>query len=316
LLTDAAAAGRAEDEGWRVRKDGSQFWASVVITALYDDGGKLLGFAKVTRDLTQRRAMEEAEHEARVQAEQSSRLKDEFLATVSHELRTPLNVLVGTVWRLRDRQQDAEERGRLIAVLERSAMLLTRLVKDLLDTSEMIAGRVRLDLRPVELGAIVESAIEVVEAEARDKGVAIHRNLSLATGPVLGDAVRLQQIVWNLVINAIKFTETGGTVEVTLARVGAEVMVSVSDTGRGIATDFLPHVFDRFAQADRTTTRSHGGMGLGLAIVRHLAEAHGGRVVAASAGIERGATFSVYLPVPALLARPSDVLHEAVRPDR
>ena len=302
-LHEARTNGTFRDEGWRVRKDGTRFWASVTIDALYDDGGAVRGFAKVTRDLTERRAAEEAERDGRRAAEHANRLKDEFLATVSHELRTPLNVMSGGVWRLKHGKfETVEERDRLLDTLDRNLRLLTRLVADLLDTSRMLTGKAQLELLPVELGPVVDEAVETVRPAAIARSIQIHQHLGGSTGPILGDAQRLQQIFWNLIANAVKFTDPGGSVTVRVSRVGTEAVVQVQDTGRGIPADFLPHVFDRFTQADSTSTRQYGGMGLGLAIARHLTEAHGGRIVARSGGIGQGATFDVYFPIPALAA--------------
>lgn len=300
-LEIAARDGRVEDEGWRVRKDGSTFWANVVITALFDRAGHLRGFAKVTRDLTERRRTEQAEQERRRAAEEANRLKDHFLATVSHELRTPLNVLTGTIWRIRSLEMDSVDRERAMNALERNVKLMTRLVEDLLDVSRMISGQLALDLRPVELGSVIQTSLEAVLPAARAKSVTIHTSLSPSARPILGDALRLQQVVWNLLSNALKFTDAGGGVEVRLARQGVEVVLQVRDSGRGIAPSFLPRLFDRFTQQDASSTREAGGMGLGLSIVKHLAELHGGRVVAHSEGSGKGATFEVCFPVPAMI---------------
>ena len=300
-LRTAIDEGHFLDEGWRLRSDGSTFWASVVITPLYDSPGQLRGFAKVTRDLTERRRHEQLERDARRNAEEANRLKDEFLATVSHELRTPLNVLTGIIWRLHNLELSPEEHRRAIGTLERNARLMTRLVEDLLDVSAIVTGKLTLDVRPVELGLVVQRALEAAMPAARAKNLTLQVSLSPAAGPILGDAMRLQQILWNLLSNAIKFTDAGGQVEVRLGRQGVEVVLQIRDSGRGIAAAFLPRIFERFSQADSTATREISGMGLGLAIVKHLAELHGGRVAAFSEGEGKGSTFEVYFPVPALL---------------
>jgi len=305
-LATALAEGRYEDECWRVRKDGSTFWARVVITPLRDASGTLQGFAKVTGDLTVRRRAEESEEGRRV-AEETNRLKDEFLATVSHELRTPLNILTGNVWRLRSTQMGEADRESVLGALDRNVRLMTRLVEDLLDMSRMLTGNLHLDLAPVELASVIESTIENLAPAARAKNLTIHTSLSVSAGPVLGDSNRLQQVIWNLLSNAVKFTDVGGRIEVRLVRKDVDVVMQVRDTGRGIATRFLPNLFDRFTQADPSTTREFGGMGLGLSVVKHLAEAHGGRVTAFSEGEGRGTTFDVYLPVPATLTPPDTI---------
>ena len=310
-LARAAEDGQFEDEGWRVRKDGSRFWANVVITALKRDG-ELQGFAKVTRDLTRRRQMEESERAARLAAEKANRMKDEFLATVSHELRTPLNVMTGTIWRMRSgKESDPAALGRLIDTLDRNVRLQTRLVEDLLDVSRMVTGKLQLDIAPVELGPVIETSLEVVDAAAKAKGLNISTDLA-PTGPILGDPQRLQQIFWNLLSNAVKFTPSSGEIQIVQRREGLDVVVAIRDTGRGIARDFLPHMFDRFSQAEESRTRSYGGLGLGLSIVKHLVEAHGGQISAESEGEHKGTTFRVSFPVPTLTI-PADALEPALR---
>lgn len=237
------------------------------------------------------------EHTARKEAEMANRSKDEFLATVSHELRTPLNAILGWAHMLRASALDPTTQTRALETIERNARSQAQLIEDILDVSRIVTGKLRLDVRPVDLPAVVEDAIDAVRPAADAKGIRIETILDPRAGPVSGDPNRLQQVVWNLVNNAVKFTEKDGRVQVRLQRANSHIEIVVSDTGQGIATDFLPYVFDRFKQADATSTRRHGGLGLGLAIVRHLVEMHGGTVRADSPGEGAGATFTVQLPL-------------------
>ncbi|MDP2274347.1 MAG: ATP-binding protein [Archangium sp.] len=251
----------------------------------------------------QRDELFQSEKAARLDAEKNSRMKDEFLATLSHELRTPLNSIMG--WsQILKRVRDPETVDKGIAVIERNAQLQKQLIEDLLDMSRIISGKVRLDVQLVDLAAVIEAALQSVQPAADAKNIRLQATLDRMTNPVKGDPSRLQQIVWNLVSNAIKFTPKGGRVQVVLERVNSHVEISVSDTGEGIKPEFLPHVFDRFRQADESTTRRHGGLGLGLSIVKQLTELHGGSVRAASPGERQGATFVVMLPVLVLHAEP------------
>ncbi|MFL6256543.1 MAG: PAS domain S-box protein [Pyrinomonadaceae bacterium] len=231
------------------------------------------------------------------EAHESSRLKDEFLATVSHELRTPLTAILGWAQMLRIGQFDAAAARHAFETVERNARAQAQLIDDLLDVSRIITGKLRIDVRPIDPNSFIEAAVESVRPAAEAKGVRLQKVLDTGTVSVSGDPVRLQQVIWNLLSNAIKFTPRGGRVQVRLERVNSHVEVAVSDTGAGIPAEFLPHVFDRFRQADQKTTRQHGGMGLGLSIVRHLVELHGGTVRAESDGEGHGATFTVLLPV-------------------
>ena len=251
------------------------------------------------------RAETEALTHARAAAEHASRLKDEFLATVSHELRTPLAAIFGWTQALRRNHRDEAQLARGLETIERNVRLQTQLVSDLLDVSRIVSGKMRLELRPLQPATYVDSVIETVRPGADAKGVAIEAALDRNAGPVLADPARLQQILWNLLSNAVKFTPAGGRIRVSLARRADAVVLAVEDTGIGIGPDFLPFVFDRFRQVDSSTTRRHGGLGLGLAIVRHLVELHGGTVRAESAGEGRGARFVVALPRAAALAAPA-----------
>ena len=233
----------------------------------------------------------------RLQAEESSQLKDEFLATVSHELRTPLTPLMGWTHLLRSQKVDAATLASALEVIERNVRAQTQIVNDILDVSRIMTGKLRLEMRAVTLAPIIEAAIETVRPAAIAREIRITASLDQLVDDVRCDADRLQQIVWNLLSNAIKFTAEGGEVNVSLSRKNSKAQIIVSDTGQGISADFLPHVFDRFRQADSSYTRKHGGLGLGLAIVRHLVELHGGTVEAHSAGEEQGARFTVFLPL-------------------
>lgn len=237
------------------------------------------------------------EHVAREEAETANRAKDEFLATVSHELRTPLNAILGWAHMLRANKLDQTTQTRALETIERNAKSQAQLIEDILDVSRIVTGKLRLEVRPVELAAVIDAAIDAVRPAADAKGIRIETILDPRAGPVSGDPNRLLQIVWNLVSNAVKFTGKGGRVQVQLQRVGSYVKIVVSDTGQGISAEFLPYVFDRFRQADATSTRRHGGLGLGLAIVRHLVEMHGGTADANSPGEGMGATFIVKLPL-------------------
>jgi PAS domain S-box-containing protein len=236
--------------------------------------------------------------EAAKRAEDAGRIKDEFLATVSHELRTPLNAIVGWAHILRERNHD-EALAKGIDVIHRNAQAQAKIIEDILDVSRIITGNLRLDLKPADLLATIRNAIEVVGASANAKQIAIDFTPPVESCVVTADHERLQQVVWNLLSNAVKFTEKGGRISVSVRCSSVFVSLAVSDTGSGIDAQFLPYVFDRFKQADSSTTRRVGGLGLGLAIVRHIVELHGGRVVVDSAGLGRGATFTVTLPVSA-----------------
>ena len=310
-LREAARTGRFVDTGWRVRKDGTQFWANVTITAMRDEGGRLIGYAKLTRDLTERRRTEaiemasqereevlDAERNARMSAQRATRMKDEFLATLSHELRTPLSAILGwTQILLRGHVGPGVDLQRGVEVIERNARAQMQLIDDLLDLSRIMTGKLRLDLQQVPIIDVVQAAVDSAGPAAAAKEIRLSQLLDPSRAVVNGDAGRLQQVVWNLLTNAIKFTPRGGQVQVVLQRVNSHIELIVADNGIGIPAEFLPHVFDRFSQYDGSATRAHGGLGLGLAICRQLVELHGGTIRAASPGEGKGATFSVDLPV-------------------
>ncbi|WP_449419134.1 response regulator [Phormidium nigroviride] len=302
-LEQAVAAGQAEDERWHIRKDGSRFWASGILTSLQDEAG-LRGFAKIMRDFTERKQAEDEraqllirEQNARTQAETANRMKDEFLATLSHELRSPLNAMLGWLRLLNTRKFDEKTTAKAMETIERSARAQAQLVEDLLDVSRIIQGKVRLNVRPVELVTVIEAALDTVRPAAEAKEIRLQTIFDSTGGLVAGDSDRLQQIVWNLLSNAVKFTLKGGQVQVCLERVNSHVEIAVSDTGLGIKPEFLPFVFDRFRQADSSIARTYTGLGIGLAIVRHLVELHGGSVRAQSEGEGKGATFTIKLPL-------------------
>ena len=241
--------------------------------------------------------MWQREQAARSEAEKANRLQDEFLAVLSHELRSPLNPILMWSKLLRSCQFDRETSNRGLETIERNVALQTRLVDDLLDVSQIQQGKFSLHFSSVNLAVIIRAALEIVEMAALAKSIQIQLKLDENTGLVWGDAVRLQQVVWNLLSNAVKFTPASGRVEVILKCFGAQAQIQVSDTGKGINSDFLPYVFERFRQADSATTRTYGGLGLGLSIVRHLVELHQGTVQAESPGEGLGATFTINLPL-------------------
>ena len=288
----ARRAGEPAQGELRLRRarDGVYRWQLVHVMPQRDGHGALGGWIITATDVHD-------EKEARHEVERASRAKDEFLATVSHELRNPLNAILGWTRMLRAGKLDAERAARALETIERNATMQASLVEDILDVSRIITGKLVLKVGAVDLCAVVSSALETVRLAADAKQIRVDLDLDDRLDLAAGDPERLQQVVWNLLSNAIKFTPRGGTVEVRTRRDGEQVELSVRDDGQGIAPDFLPFVFDRFRQADSTSTRVHGGLGLGLAIVRHLVELHGGTVAVASEGLGKGATFTVRLPL-------------------
>jgi CheY-like chemotaxis protein len=247
--------------------------------------------------MRQRDQFEDEILQAKRAAEEAARAKDEFLASVSHELRTPLTAILGWSRMLQTGTLDEKMAARALDAIERNAESQNQLIGDLLDFSRIISGRMRLDVGRVELAEVVEAAMDVVSPAADAKEIRLQTTLDPKAGPVSGDRERLQQVMWNLLSNAVKFTPKGGRVQVRLARVNSSVEITVSDTGQGISPEFLPYVFDRFRQADQTTTRRQAGLGLGMSITRHLVELHGGTIRAESPGEGQGSTFVVKLPV-------------------
>ena len=285
--------------------DGAFRWFLTRINPLRDSHGSIVRWFGTNTDVdSQRRTAEELR--------EANRLKDEFLATVSHELRTPLTAILGWAHMLRVKQFDEQSTTNAVETIERNARSQSQLIDDLLDVSRIIAGNLRLDVRQVDPASFIESAIEALRPAAEAKNVRIQKVMDTGVVSVAGDPSRLQQVVWNLLSNAIKFTPKGGRVQIRLERINSHIEIAVSDTGAGIKPEFLPHVFERFRQADQKTTRQHGGLGLGLAIVRHLIELHGGTVQAESPGEGQGATFVVNLPIVPVYQK--DNLAERVHP--
>ncbi len=271
---------------------------------LRDRDGNVTRWFGTSTDIDDRRQAEldraqllEREQRARRDAERLNRLKDEFLATVSHELRTPLQAMMGWAHILRNENVDREQLRKGLETIERNAKAQSQLIDDILDVSSIIAGKVRIRADTFDVASVIEAALKTVRPASRAKGVEVVSNLPLDSGSMVGDADRLQQVVWNLLSNAVKFTPRGGKVTIGVHRRDSQLAITVSDTGNGISEEFLPSVFERFRQADSGSNRTFGGLGLGLAIVRHLVELHGGTVEAASAGEGKGSTFVVQLPI-------------------
>ncbi|MEH2407348.1 hybrid sensor histidine kinase/response regulator [Nostoc sp.] len=290
---------------------GSIRWVQVRSSPMLSGQGELLGYVGTLEDITERKQAEEVraqvirEQTARQEAEAANRMKDEFLAVLSHELRTPLTSMLGWSKILRSKKLDEKATSRALEAIERNATSQMQLIEDILDVSRIIRGQLRLNVSAVNLISVMEAALEAVRPLAEPKDIKLNTVLDTSVGSVYGDPARLQQVVWNLLTNAIKFTPKGGRVEVNLSVVCGEgqqtthkyAQIQVIDTGIGISSEFLPKVFERFRQADSTTTRSHNGLGLGLAIVRHLVELHKGTIFAESLGTGEGATFTVRLPL-------------------
>jgi PAS domain S-box-containing protein len=304
-LRRAREHGRFVDECLQVRQDGRTFNAHVTLTAVRSaEAGELHGFALVVRDVTERTRLEGDLRRRAEDLAAANHAKEAFLATLSHELRTPLNAMLGWTRLLRLGKLNAAQMARALEIIERNARIQEQLIADILDVSRIVTGKLRLELRPVELGPVVDAALDAVRPAAEAKGVYLTLEREMPA-TVLGDADRLQQVVWNLLVNAIKFTPPEGRVTVTIDQDGAAARLTVSDTGEGLAPEFLPVIFDRFTQGDASATRPHGGLGLGLSIVRHIVELHGGRVQAFSEGPGQGATFSVQLPIRAIRQLPA-----------
>jgi PAS domain S-box-containing protein len=335
VLREGQSAGLASP-ALLIGADGSERFIDEIGAPIRSSSGRLIGAVLVFRDVGERRRVElerlavaqererllEGERAARSEAERANRVKDDFVATLSHELRTPLSAILGwaQIMRAQPSRPDLMQRG--MEVIERNARMQTQLVSDLLDMSRISSGKLALEMRVVDLAVIVQAALETIQPAAQTKGVALEVDLDSALGPMAGDPARLQQVVWNLLSNAVKFTPAGGKVQVRLERSGAEATIAVRDTGIGIATEFLPSLFERFRQADSATNRRYGGLGLGLAIVKQLVELHGGTVEARSDGEGRGSTFRVRLPISELrlrgeeaIARSAERPQERVLPD-
>jgi PAS domain S-box-containing protein len=292
----------------RACKDGRLLDVSVTISPVKDSTGRIIGVSKVARDISSikrilrdREELLSRETEARNEAERVGRMKDEFLATLSHELRTPLSAILG--WATILRSEDIEipdEFKEGIEVIERNARAQAKLIEELLDMSRVISGKMRLDVQHFDLQVMVAEAVESIRPSAEAKGIRLTRVLDPKGGPMTGDPNRLQQVLWNLLTNAVKFTPKGGRIQVFLRRINSHIEISVADSGQGIPPEFLPHLFTRFSQADTSIARKHGGLGLGLALVKSLVELHGGNVKASSDGDGLGSTFVVSLPLAAV----------------
>jgi len=287
-----------------ISKDGVEIPIEDSGAPIRDGKGKIIGVIIVFHDVSERREAErerekllERERAARREAEIAGRLKDEFLATVSHELRTPLSAIQGWAVMLKKGHLKTEDAPNALDVIERNARLQGEIINDLLDVSQITTGKMRLENAPVEIISLLETSVESLRPQAEIKAVSLTFSTDESAAVVHGDAIRLRQIVWNLLSNSLKFTPAGGRIEVFAEKQGENIEIRVSDTGIGINTKFLPFIFDKFRQGDGSMTRSHGGLGLGLAIVRHLVNRHGGEILAASEGEGRGATFTMRLPL-------------------
>ena len=305
ILSKIKAGQRVDHyETRRICKDGRIIDVSLSVSPVKDGEGRVVGASKIARDITDRKQAEgrreqllQEEQRARTVAERANRMKDEFLATVSHELRTPLNAIIGWCHMLKNKDLDAAVVSRAIDTIDRNARAQAQLVEDILDVSRVITGKLQLSITRVDLAAAIYAAVDSVQLAADTKRIHIEVVADPKIRYIRGDGTRLQQIVWNLLSNAVKFTPEGGRITVRLQRSGSHVHITVADTGEGIAPEFLPMIFERFSQGDSSTTRQRGGLGLGLAIVRHLAELHGGTVMAESAGKGLGAAFTARLPL-------------------
>ena len=319
----------------RLHKDGRRLRISLTISPVRNAAGEVVGAAKIAHDVTALRHHEEelqkvaaerekllsSEREARADAERLGQLKDEFLATLSHELRTPLNAIQGWVTILRMPNATPQDYARGLETIDRNTRAQAQIVADLLDMSRIVSGRMLLEVRPMQLQEVMQSALQTVRPMADSKGIRIHALLDSHVGTVRGDATRLQQVLWNLLMNAIKFTPKNGHIKVTMERVNSHVEIAIEDNGVGIDPEFLPFVFDRFRQADPTISRRYGGLGIGLSIVKSLVELHGGSVRVKSPGPGQGATFIVSLPLYHVLSEetqptgaPSDPLAQVELP--
>jgi PAS domain S-box-containing protein len=298
-----SSGGTHECEYRAVRPDGVVVWITERGRALRDEDGRVEKLVGVSRDVSgQRRAEQErerllvSERAARDEAERQSRLKDEFLATLSHELRTPMNAILGWLSML-GKANAVKDPDQAMAAIQRNALIQAKLIEDLLEMNKLISGTVRLEIAPVDLAEVADSALQALRPTAEAKGVAVAMSVAPALPRIQADERRVQQVLWNLVHNAIKFTPASGRVDVCVMRGGGCVQVAVKDTGQGIPAEFLPFVFDRFRQADPSTTRGAWGLGIGLSIAKHLVELHGGSITASSDGPGCGAAFVVELPI-------------------
>jgi PAS domain S-box-containing protein len=304
----------------RSARDGSYRWHAVRFLPQRDPEGVITGWIGTATDIENFKRAQQAhaelavkEREAREAAEAANRAKDEFLATLSHELRTPLNAMVGWTQMLRSRTLSAEKEQKALETIERNARAQAELIEDILDLSRIIAGKLRIEIHPVDVASIIDGAVDAVRHAAEAKGITLERRTGELPEHFTGDAVRLQQAIWNLLSNAIKFTPPGGRVELDVGASDSAVVVQVTDTGCGISPEFKPFVFDRFRQLDSSSKRTHGGLGIGLAIVRHIVELHGGSAACESAGTGHGATFTLRLPIRDELTAPPIAVAPQIR---
>ncbi|HEY9877524.1 MAG TPA: response regulator [Leptolyngbyaceae cyanobacterium] len=313
-------------EVWFQAPNETRRWVHVRAARMLSDRGNFLGHVGTIEDITERKQAETAnaevirEQAARQEAEVANRMKDEFIAILSHELRTPLNAILGWSRLITSRSCDEKTVSNALEIIHRNATSQAKLIEDILDVSQIVRGKLQLDLRPVDLIGLTQLALETVQPLAEAKAIAITTRFNdCASLQVMGDSMRIQQVIWNLLTNAVKFTPEQGQIEIDLTVVEAEAtnigatlqqyaQIQITDTGKGIEPEFLPHVFDRFRQGDSTTTRTHGGLGLGLAIVSHLIEQHQGKVTAQSAGPNQGSTFTVKLPLLKVEKQPAESL--------
>jgi PAS domain S-box-containing protein len=291
----------------RVAKDGRRIPISLTVSPVKNRAGEIIGASKIARDISQQKLIEQErerllvrEQQLRTEAQAASKLKDEFLATVSHELRTPLNAILGWGTMLRQREVPPDTLKSGIAAIERNARFQAQLIEDLLDVSRIISGKMRLDIKTIEIKPIIKSVLESLQPAAEAKQIHLEMIVDPLANRLRADEARLQQIIWNLLSNSVKFTDKGGLITIRIGRSESAIEIVVTDNGQGINPEFLPYVFDRFQQADASITRKHGGLGLGLAISRHLVELHGGTIEVTSPGIGQGSTFKVRLPVAAI----------------
>lgn len=311
-MGEAAAVGRAIDRKWHVRRDGSRVWTNGLLMPLRGGDGKLQGFARIIRDDTEQKRYEDEreeilarEREARRRAEslrqeveRANRSRDDFLALLAHELRSPLNAILGWVRMLRTGISDKEQAAKALEVIERNAESQNRLIEDIFDASRISSGKLHINEQTVSLNETISSAVESIRPTANAKNISLEIALDAAeSANVMGDPDRLRQIVANLLSNAVKFTPKGGRIIVSLECSDSMACLVIEDNGQGIGAELLPHVFDRYAQANKDSTRGKAGLGLGLPLVRKLVERHGGKITAESAGEGRGATFTVKLPL-------------------
>ena len=292
------ATGEPFEREFRLRgADGTFRWFLTRVRPLYDADGRIVRWVGLNTDIDDRKRTEEALHASKVEADRLNRLKDEFLATVSHELRTPLQAMMGWARILKTEAFSGEPLRKGLDTIERNARVQAQLIEDILDVSGIIAGKVRIRDDVVDVRAFVDAAVQAVTPAARSKGIELTASIAQDVGSIVGDSDRLQQVIWNLLSNSVKFTPAGGRIGIAARRVDSQLTISVADSGRGIDPAFLPYVFDRFRQGDAGINRSVGGLGLGLAIVRHLVELHGGTIQASSGGEGKGSEFAVHLPI-------------------